>query len=144
MEVLIKNHLLSKGSVNKIAFNHHNNILACVADGSDSILFFLMKVNGPNRSNIDFVELFVGDSKPTGSKSSIAWSLDGRFLALGLNHIELWSLNKNKLAPLKNYNEDFIDIKMIAWSPDSTSYCIGGLNKQNSIKIRNIESGKYK
>jgi hypothetical protein len=103
-----------------------------------------MKTNGSNRSNIEFIELFVGDSKPSGGKSSIAWSADGKFLALGLNNIELWSFHKKKLSPLKNYTEDFIDIKIIAWSPDSTSYCCGGLNKKNSIKIRNVENGTCK
>lgn len=43
--------------------------------------------------------------------------------------------------PLRNYNDDFIDIKIIAWSPDSTSLAYAGLSKKNAIKVRSLESG---
>ena len=40
-----------------------------------------------------------------------------------------------------NYNDDFIDIKIIAWSPHSTSLAYAGLSKKNAIKVRSLESG---
>lgn len=63
------------------------------------------------------------------------------YLSLGSAQLEIWKLDEYKLAPLKNYNDDFIDIKIIAWSPDSTSLAYGGLSKRNVIKVRSLESG---
>ena len=80
-------------------------------------------------------------SKPTGKKSSIAWSKDGNCLALGSNNLELWRFDGRKMTPVKSYSEDFVDIKIVVWSPDSQSIAYGGLSKKNTIKIKNIQLG---
>ena len=45
------------------------------------------------------------------------------------------------MAPVKSYSEDFVDVKIVAWSPDSQSIAYGGLSKKNTIKIKNIQVG---
>jgi WD40 repeat protein len=132
MEVWVKNQVLTKKYISRFAFNSTRNILACIADACDSILFYLYL---PDHS---FVEIFNGISKPSGKKCSIVWSPDGTTLALGSSTLELWKLIHNKIVPLKTYSEDFVDIKVIAWSPDSLSIAYGGLSKKNTIKVRNL------
>lgn len=50
-------------------------------------------------------------------------------------------MDEYKLTPVKTYIEDFIDIKAIAWSPDSSSLAYGGISQKNTVKVRSLESG---
>ena len=45
------------------------------------------------------------------------------------------------MAPKKVFPEDFIELKLLAWSPGSTMIAYGGLSKKSTIKIKNIENG---
>lgn len=45
------------------------------------------------------------------------------------------------MVPVRTFAEEFVDIKMIAWSPDSLWIAYGGLSKKNTVKIKNIQSG---
>jgi len=45
------------------------------------------------------------------------------------------------MVPKKVFPEDFVELKLLAWSPDSTSIAYGGISKKNTIKIKNIENG---
>ena len=65
-----------------MAYNHINNILACNIDGNDTILFFAL-----DPETMTFIELFKGMSKPPGSKISMSWSPDGKYLALAAGNI---------------------------------------------------------
>jgi hypothetical protein len=85
MEVIVKNNQISKTHISKMAYNGVNNVLACNIDGNDTILFFSL-----HTESMTFIELFKGMSKPPGSKVSLNWSPDGRYLALGAGNIELW------------------------------------------------------
>lgn len=80
-------------------------------------------------------------SRPSGKKTSLSWSPDGIYLALGSNHLEIWKFDGKKIAPLRNFSDDFIDIKIISWSPDFQNLAYGGLSKKNTIKIRSLEGG---
>lgn len=71
----------------------------------------------------------------------LAWSQDGQHLAVGSNNLELWKLEQQKMVPVKTFVEDFIDLRVISWSPDNLSIAYGGLSVHNTIKIRNLEKG---
>lgn len=71
----------------------------------------------------------------------MAWSNDGNHLALGSTNLELWKFDGKKMVPVRTFSEDFVDIKMIAWSPDSVWIAYGGLSKKNTVKIKNMHSG---
>jgi len=45
------------------------------------------------------------------------------------------------MSPVKNFSDDFIDIKIIAWASDSLTLAYAGLSKKNTVKVRNIENG---
>ena len=79
-------------------------------------------------------------SKPSGPRNSLQWSPNGAYLALGTTKVEIWQLTDSKIALLNSFNEDFVDIKMIEWTSDSTTYACGGVSKTNVIRVRNIES----
>jgi len=133
MNLTIHNHLLSKQFLSNMAYNTTHNILAAIVDATDTIAFYHFH---PQHHTIQ--EIFQGTSKPSGKKTSLAWSHDGQYLALGSGQLELWKFDGKKLIPLKNYTEDFIDIKIIVWSPDSFSIAYGGLCKKNTVKIRQL------
>lgn len=82
MNCKIKNHLLSKQFISKIAFNHTHNILACIVDAADTIAFYHLT---PHTHQL--IEIFAGTSKPSGKKSSLVWSNDGQHLALGSHNL---------------------------------------------------------
>jgi WD40 repeat protein len=133
MDLSIRNYVLSKQFISKIAFNSTHNILAAIVDAADTIAFYHCH---PQLHTIQ--EIFQGTSKPSGKKTSLAWSNDGQYLALGSGQLELWKFDGKKILPVKTYTEDFIDIKLIAWSPDSLSLAYGGLCKKNTVKIRHL------
>lgn len=108
MEVIVKNSQLSKTYISKMAYNHVNNILACNIDGNDTVLFFAL-----DKDTMSFQELFKGMSKPPGSKISMTWSPDGRYLALGAHNVELWEYKEGRLKPVRSFQEDFVEIKII-------------------------------
>ena len=85
MEVIVKNSQISKTHISKMAYNHINNILACNIDGNDTILFFAL-----DSKSMTFIELFKGMSKPPGSKISMSWSPDGKYLVLAAGNVEMW------------------------------------------------------
>lgn len=136
MDLKVKSHILSKYFISKIALNHPHNILAVLVDSADTLSFFHL---APSPTPI-----FQGMSKPSGKKNCLAWSNDGTYLALGSNNLELWKFDGKKMVPIKNYSEDFLDVKIVAWSPDSQSIAYGGLSMKNSIKIKNIQTGATK
>lgn len=136
MDLKVKSHTLSKYFISKIALNTPHNILAVLVDSADTLSFFHLS---PEPTPI-----FQGMSKPSGKKNCLAWSNDGTYLALGSNNLELWKFDGKKMVPIKNYSEDFLDVKIVAWSPDSLSVAYGGLSIKNAIKIKNIQSGSTK
>ena len=136
MDLKIKNHILSKKFISKFAYNHNQSILACIVDSADTIAFFHL-----NKEEKSLIQIFAGTSKPSGKKSSIAWSHDGKYLALGSHNLQLWFFDGLKMAPKKVFPEDFIELKLLAWSPGSTMIAYGGLSKKSTIKIKNIENG---
>lgn len=52
-------------------------------------------------------------SRPPGSKISLKWSLDGKYLGLGATNMEIWEVKDKRIKPLKTFSEDFIEIKQI-------------------------------
>lgn len=42
------------------------------------------------------------------------------------------------MLPVKNYSEDFMDVKVLSWSSDSVQIAYGGVSKKNCIKIKNV------
>lgn len=78
MNLTIHNHLLSKQFINNIAFNHVHNIVAAIIDATDTIAFYHY-----HPQNHTITEIFQANSKPSGKKTSLAWSHDGQYLALG-------------------------------------------------------------
>jgi WD40 repeat protein len=139
MEVIVKNIQISKTHISKMAYNNLNNILACNIDGNDTVLFFAL-----DSQTMTFIELFKGMSKPPGSKISMSWSPDGKYLALAAGNIEIWEFKDGRIKPVKTFQEDFIEIKIIEWSVDSQCYACGGISRTNTIKVRNIETGKMR
>ena len=81
MEVTVKNFLLAKSHISKIAYNQIHNILACNIESNDTLSFFSLE------NNMNFIEIFKGTTKPPGSKISMSWSSDGKYLALGSGNI---------------------------------------------------------
>jgi WD40 repeat protein len=135
MDLKAQSHILGRHFVTKIALNHPYQLLAAAIDSSDTLAFFRLLPNSPPE------EVFQGMSKPSGKKSALAWSNDGNHLALGSSNLELWRFDGKKMVPLKTFSEDFVDVKIVAWSPDSISVAYGGLSRKNVIKVKNIESG---
>ena len=135
MNLKVKSELLSKYFITKFALNLKYNILVIFVDNTKTTTFFHLPPQQPP------LEIFQGQSKPTGKKSSLAWNHDGTFLALGSNSLELWKFDGKKMIAAKNYQEDFIDIKIVAWSPDCHTIAYGGISKKNTIKIKNISTG---
>lgn len=133
MELSVQNQLLHRQFLSKISFNACHSLLAAIADAADTVAFYHYQ---PSQGI--FTEIFQNTSRPAGKKSCLSWSPNGMYLSLGSAQLEIWKLDEYKLAPLKNYNDDFIDIKIIAWSPDSTSLAYGGLSKKNVIKVRSL------
>lgn len=86
MEVTVKNCPITKTHISKMAYNRAYNILACNIENNDTISFFTLD-NG-----MQFNEIFKNMAKPPGSKNSMSWSMDGKYLALGSGNIEIWQL----------------------------------------------------
>lgn len=133
MELSVQNQLLHRQFLSKISFNSTYNLLAAIADAADTVSFFHYQ---PAKNM--FAEIFESSSRPSGKKSSLSWSPNGSLLSLGSANLQIWKLDDSKLSPVKSFNDDFIDIKIIAWSPDSSSLAYGGLSKKNAIKVRSL------
>lgn len=133
MDLRVKNEVIQRQSITKMAFNPVHSLLAAIADGADAVSFHHYQ---PHLNT--FTEVFTSSSRPSGKKSSLSWSWDGLQLALGSANLEVWRLEEDKLVPVRSYNDEFIDIKMIAWSGDGSSICYGGLSKKNSVKVRSM------
>lgn len=133
MNIKVKNHILSKQFISKFAYNHTHAILACIVDAADTLAFYHL-----HTTDHTLQDIFAGTSKPSGKKASLAWSHDGKHLALGSNNLELWLFDGSKMVPKKVFPEDFIELRLLAWNPDSTLIAYGGLSKKNLIKIKNI------
>jgi hypothetical protein len=82
MDLTVKSHLLSRNFINKISLNHPYNILAIIAESADTVTFFHLQ-----SKPADLQEIFQGTSKPSGNKSTLVWSDDGNYLALGSSHL---------------------------------------------------------
>jgi len=78
MEVTIRNHLLHRQFIGKITLNVPHSIIAAIIDATDTIAFFHYH---PTSQTLQ--EIFQGTSRPSGKKTSLAWSNDGHYLALG-------------------------------------------------------------
>ena len=137
MNLKSKSHILGKHFVSKFSLNTKHNILAVYVDSADTVSFYHLANSQPQ-------EIFQGMSKPSGKKSALAWSNDGAYLALGSNNLEIWKFDGKKMTPVKNYSEDFFDVKIVSWSPDSINVAYGGLSRKNCIKIKNIQTGATK
>ena len=55
--------------------------------------------------------------------------------------MELWKFDGQKMIPVRTFPDEFIDIRVITWSPDSQTVAYGGLSKKNTIKVRHIHTG---
>ena len=82
MDLSVQNQLLHHQFLRKIAFNGVHNLLAAIADGADTVSFFHYQ---PELAI--FTEIFTSSSRPSGKKSSLAWSPNGLFLSLGSAHL---------------------------------------------------------
>ena len=115
-----------------MAFNPVHNILAAVFDAADTLSFFVF-----DKESQQLLEILQGTSKPSGKKTSLAWSPDGVYLALAAAHLEIWKFENARLTPYRTFSEDFVDIKLISWS-DNCTIAYGGLSRKNTFKIRKI------
>jgi hypothetical protein len=98
MDLRVKNFILGKTFLSKFAFNHLHSLFAAVLDAADTLAFFHYH---PTTKLI--TEIFQGMSKPSGKKTSLAWSEDGQYLALGAAHLEIWKLEGGRIAPAKHF-----------------------------------------
>ena len=98
MQLSVCNHLLNRQFINKISFNPIHNILAAIVDTSDTILFYHYQT-----SPTSFIEIFQGTSRPSGKKTSLSWSSDGVYLALGAANLEIWKFDGKKISPFRTY-----------------------------------------
>jgi WD40 repeat protein len=78
MELSVQNHILHKQPLNRIAFNPIHKVVAAIVDASDTICFYHYQ-----QASGSFIEIFQSSSRPSGKKSSLAWSPSGHLLALG-------------------------------------------------------------
>lgn len=99
MDLTVKSHILSRNFISKISLNIPYNILAVIVESADTVIFFHLQIKPT-----ELLEIFQGTSKPAGNKSSLAWSNDGNYLALGSTHLELWKFDGKKIVPVKNFN----------------------------------------
>lgn len=99
MDLTVKSQVLSRNFISKISLNVPYSIIAAIVESADTLAFFHLQIKPT-----ELVEIFQGMSKPAGKKSSLAWSNDGNYLALGSSHLELWKFDGQKIVPLKNFN----------------------------------------
>ena len=78
MELSVQNQVLHRQPLNRIAFNPIHNVVAAIADASDTVCFYHYQ-----QALNSFIEIFKNSSRPSGKKSSLAWSPSGQLLALG-------------------------------------------------------------
>ena len=103
-------------------------------------------------SPISFREVLKNSTRPSALMTALSWSPNGSNLVLGNTAVELWNFDSVREGKSKNYqlkhntvfNEEFIEIRQLVWSPDSESFAIAGIHKTFSIIIRNIISKQFK
>lgn len=132
MEVTLRYQVLNQSTIQTLSYHPQSNILATAAINSDSCSFYC---TGPDMT---LVPMLTNESRPPGQVSCISWSCDGNYLALGHTKVEIWKFDHLKFSPYSLFAEDFIEVKNISWSPNSTNYLCSGITKSMKVFIRNI------
>lgn len=98
MDLTVKSHIVSKSCISKFSLNQTHNLLAAIVKSADTIAFYYLQ-----SEPLSLQEVFQGTSKPAGNKSTLTWSNDGTYLALGSSQLELWRFDGKKMVPVKTF-----------------------------------------